>query len=94
MTMLMIHKSEGKFWAKWARPFVIETIFLNEAYNLAKSYSELLMILVNEDFLKKYYPKIFDKLTWDSLRSSIGADSQLLDPCHFNNHILQFGLPC
>ncbi|KAJ6853187.1 uncharacterized protein M6B38_251600 [Iris pallida] len=45
--MVMTHKTAGKFQPKWEGPFIIETVFSNGAYRLAKQNGDLLMLPVN-----------------------------------------------
>ena len=54
--MIMTHKTEGKFQPKWEGPFVIETVYSNGTYRLMTSDGDLLMMPINDRFLKKYYP--------------------------------------
>jgi len=54
--MVMTHKTNGKFQPKWEGPFIIETVYSNGAYHLATPRGDILMMLVNGKFLKKYYP--------------------------------------
>lgn len=65
----MKYKSKGKLQSKWEEPFQIKIDYLNGAYRLAKPDNELLMMPVNGNFLKKYYPRLSDKSAWDSLQS-------------------------
>jgi len=51
----MTHKTKGKFQPKWERPYVVETVYSNGAYQLTKSNGDTLMIPINGKFLKKYY---------------------------------------
>jgi len=37
-------------------PFMVETVYSNDAYCLANPNGDMLMILINDKFLKKYYP--------------------------------------
>lgn len=37
-------------------PFVMESLFSNGAYRLAKLDDEVIMTLVKDKFFKKYYP--------------------------------------
>ena len=54
--MIMTYKTKGKFQPKWEGPFVIETVYSNGAYRLMTSDGDLLMMPINDKFLKKYYP--------------------------------------
>ena len=54
--MIMTHKTKGKFQLKWDGPFVIETVYSNGAYRLMTADGDLLMMSINGEFLKKYYP--------------------------------------
>ena len=54
--MIMMHKTKDKFQPKWEGPFVIETVYSNGAYHLMTSDGDLLMMPINDKFLKKYYP--------------------------------------
>jgi len=46
----------GKFQPKWEGPFMVEIVYSNGVYRLAKPNSDTLMMLINGKFLKKYYP--------------------------------------
>jgi len=54
--IIMTHKTKGKFQPKWEGPFVLETVYSNRAYRLMTSDGDLLMMPINDKFLKKYYP--------------------------------------
>jgi len=54
--MVMTHKIKDKFQPKWEMSFVIEIIYSNGAYRLATPDGGILMISVNDKFLKEYYP--------------------------------------
>jgi len=54
--MIMTHKIKDKFQPKWEGPFVIETVYSNGAYRLMTLDGDLLIMLINGKFLKKYYP--------------------------------------
>ena len=54
--MVMTHKTKGKFWPKGEGPYVVETVYSNEAYRLINLNGDSLRIPINEKFLKKYYP--------------------------------------
>ena len=54
--MIMTHKTKGKILLKSEWPFVIETVYSNGAYPLTTLYGNILIMLVNGKFLKKYYP--------------------------------------
>jgi len=54
--MVMTHKIKGKFQPKWEGPFMVETVYSNEAYHLANPNDDTLMIPINGKLLKKYYP--------------------------------------
>ena len=53
--MVMTHKTKGKFQPKWERPFVVKSVYSNEAYRLITPDSDILMMPINGRFLKKYY---------------------------------------
>ncbi|KAJ6828056.1 uncharacterized protein M6B38_364800 [Iris pallida] len=53
--MVLTHKTPGKFEPKWEGPFIIETVYSNGAYRLAKPNGDLFMMPINGKFLKKYY---------------------------------------
>ncbi|KAJ6844563.1 uncharacterized protein M6B38_293215 [Iris pallida] len=53
--MVLTHKTPGKFEPKWEGPFIIETVYSNGAYCLAKPNGDLFMMPINGKFLKKYY---------------------------------------
>jgi len=55
-SMIMTHKTKGKFQPKWERPFMVETVYSNGAYYLANPNGNTLMMPINVKFLKKYYP--------------------------------------
>jgi len=54
--MVMTHKSKGKFQRKWEGSFLVETVYSNGAYRLSNPNGDMLMMLINGKFLKKYYP--------------------------------------
>ena len=54
--MIMTHKTKGKFQVKWEGPFVIETVHSNGAYRLMTSDGDILIMSINDRFLKKCYP--------------------------------------
>ena len=54
--MIMTHKTNGKFQPKWEGPFVVESVYSNDAYRLKTPDDDTLMMLINGRFLKKYYP--------------------------------------
>jgi len=54
--MVMTHKIKGKFQPKWEGSFMIETVYSSGAYRLATLDGDILMMPVNNKFLKKYYP--------------------------------------
>ena len=55
--MIMTHKTKGKFQPKWEVPFMIETVYSNGAYRLIMTPDgDMLMMPINDRFLKKYYP--------------------------------------
>ena len=56
MTMVMTHKAKGKFNPKWEGPFVVEKVLSNRVYRLINPNNDMLMMSINEKFLKKYYP--------------------------------------
>ena len=55
-SMVMTHKTKGKFQLKWEGPFVVESVYSNGAYYLANLNGDTLMMPINGKFLKKYYP--------------------------------------
>lgn len=55
-SMLVSHKSKGKFQPKWEGLFVVESLYSNEAYKLANPDGQVMMAPINSKFLKKYYP--------------------------------------
>jgi len=55
-SMIMTHKTKGKFQPKWEGPFVIEIIYSNRAYYLITPDGDTLMMPINGRFLKNYYP--------------------------------------
>ena len=54
--MVMTHKTKGKFNPKWEGPFVVELVYSNKTYCLTNPNGDMLMMPVNEKYLKKYYP--------------------------------------
>ena len=54
--MVMTHKIKNKFQPKSKRPLVVENVYSNGAYRLANLNANMLMIPINDKFLKKYYP--------------------------------------
>jgi len=54
--MVMTHKTKGKFQPKWEGPFVVESVYSNGAYRLINPKGNILMMPINDKFLKKYYP--------------------------------------
>ena len=54
--MVMTHKTKGKFQSKWKGPYMVEMVYSNGAYCLTNPNGNMLMMSVNEKFLKKYYP--------------------------------------
>ena len=54
--MVMTHKMKRKFQPKWEGPFVVESVYSNRAYRLINTEDDILMMLINDKFLKKYYP--------------------------------------
>lgn len=54
--MIMTHKTKGKFQPKWEGPFVVESVYSNGAYRLANPNGDVIMMPINDKFLKKYYP--------------------------------------
>ena len=54
--MVMAHKTKEKFQPKWEGPFVVELVYSNEAYRLITPDGDMLMMPINDRFLKKYYP--------------------------------------
>ena len=55
-SMVMTHKTKGKFQPKWEGPFVIESVYSNGAYRLINVEGDTLMMPINGKFLKRYYP--------------------------------------
>ena len=55
-SMVMTHKTKGKFQPKWEGPLEVETVYLNGSYRLANPNGDTFMMLINGKFLKKYYP--------------------------------------
>ena len=55
-SMIMMHKTKGKFQPKWEGPFIIETVYSNGAYRLITPDGDTLMMPISGRFLKKYYP--------------------------------------
>jgi len=54
--MIMTHKIKGKFQPKWEGPCIIKTVYSNGVYRLITPDDDTLMMLINDRFLKKYYP--------------------------------------
>lgn len=54
--MIVTHKSKGKFQPKWEGPFVVESLYSNGAYRLAKLEGEVIMAPINDKFLKTISP--------------------------------------
>jgi len=54
--MVMTHKTKGKFQPKWEGLYVVESVYLNRAYRFITPNGDMLMMPINEKFLKKYYP--------------------------------------
>jgi len=54
--MVMTHKTKEKFQPKWEGPFIVESVYSNGAYSLIISDGDMLMMPINEKFLKRYYP--------------------------------------
>jgi len=52
----MTHKIKGKFQAKWEGSFIVETVYSNVAYCLTNPNGDMLIMSINDKFLKKYYP--------------------------------------
>jgi len=50
----MTHKMKEKFLPKWEGPFVVESVYSNGAYRLISPEGDILMMPINEKFLKKY----------------------------------------
>ena len=55
-SMVMTHKTKGKFQPKWEWSFVVESVYSNRAYRLITPYGNTLMMPINGRFLKKYNP--------------------------------------
>ena len=45
--MIMTHKTKGKFQPNWEWSFIVETVYSNRAYHLAKPNSNTLMMPIN-----------------------------------------------
>ena len=54
--MVLNSKKKGKFQPKWEGPFIVETVYSNDAYRLVNQDGDKLMMPINDKFLKKYYP--------------------------------------
>jgi len=54
--MIMTYKTKENFQPKWEEPFVVESVYSNEAYHLITPDDDKLMMSINDRFLKKYYP--------------------------------------
>jgi len=54
--MVMTHKTKEKFQPKWEGPFIVESVNSNGAYHLITPDGDMLMMPINDKFLKKYYP--------------------------------------
>ena len=52
--MVMTHKTKEKFQPKCEGPFVVESVYSNEAYRLITPDGDTLMMLINGRFLKKF----------------------------------------
>ena len=55
-SMVMTHKTKRKFQSKWEGSFIVESVYSNGAYRLIASDGDMLMMPINDRFLKKYYP--------------------------------------
>jgi len=55
--MIVTHKSRGKFDEKWEGPFIIDTVYSNDAYGLLNQDGDRCLMPVNGKFLKRYYRK-------------------------------------
>lgn len=53
----MMQKTKGNFQAKWIGPFVVESVFLGEAYRLTNAHGNTIMMSISGKFLKKHYPR-------------------------------------
>jgi len=53
--MVMTHKTKENFQLKWEGPFVVESVYSNEGYRLINPEDNILMMLINDKFLKNYY---------------------------------------
>jgi len=51
----MTHKSKGKLRPKWEGSFVVGTVYSNGAHRLSNPNDDMLMMPINEKFLKKYH---------------------------------------
>jgi len=54
--MIMTHKTKGKFQPNWEGPFVVETVHSNGVHRLTGPNGGTLMMSINGNFLKRYYP--------------------------------------
>ena len=54
--MVITLKTKEKFQLKWEGPFVAESVYSNRAYRLITPDDDMLMMPINDRFLKKYYP--------------------------------------
>ena len=54
--MVMIYKTKEKFQLKWKGPFVVDLVYSNRAYRLITPDGYMLMMSINDRFLKKDYP--------------------------------------
>ena len=55
-SIVMTHKTEGKFQHKWEGPFVLKLVYSNGAHRLITTDGNTLMMSITGRFLKKYYP--------------------------------------
>ena len=53
--MVVTDITKEKFQPKWKGSFVVESVYSNGAYLLINPGGNILMMLINDKFLKKYY---------------------------------------
>ena len=68
--MVMTHKTKGKFQPKWEGSYVVETVYSNGAYRLTNPNGDMLMMPINDKYLKKYYPDHVQHYTSDQRNTS------------------------
>ena len=54
--MVMTHMTKRKFQPKWEGSFAVEFVYSNGVYHLITLDGDMLMMPINDKFLKKYYP--------------------------------------